>query len=86
MGYRFSGNPEWAQYKNPAPGRVQRNMNMKKVMIVEDEKAAMDRILSMELWNKGDFTVCGTGSNGKEGFELLREIIPIIITDLRCRL
>ncbi len=56
---------------------------MKKVLIVEDEKAAMDRILSMDLWKGGSFTVCGTASNGREGFELFEKADPdIIITDI----
>ncbi|WP_020610895.1 helix-turn-helix domain-containing protein [Sediminispirochaeta bajacaliforniensis] len=54
-----------------------------KVLIVEDEKAAVDRILRMELWNGPEFTVGGVAPDGKKGLEMFFSVSPdLILTDI----
>ena len=56
---------------------------MMRVLIVEDEKAARERLLSMSLWQQGEYRVCASAANGKEGLRLFQEQKPdIIITDI----
>ncbi len=56
---------------------------MFKIIIVEDEKAARDRLEAMEIWKSGEYTLCGSANNGKEGLRLYHTVHPdIIITDI----
>ncbi len=56
---------------------------MNKVLIVEDEKAARDRILSMRVWKSSNYRICAASNNGKEGILAYRATKPdIIITDI----
>ena len=53
------------------------------VLIVEDEKAAIERITNMKVWHKSNFRICGTASNGREALTKYKETRPdIIITDI----
>ncbi len=56
---------------------------MTKILIVEDEYAARERLSAMELWRNGTYTLCGAARNGAEGLLLYHEMHPdIIITDI----
>ncbi|NOY08503.1 MAG: response regulator [Spirochaetes bacterium] len=56
---------------------------MSRVLIVEDEKAAIERIVNMKVWRKSGFRICGTASNGKEALAKYKKTHPdIIITDI----
>ncbi len=56
---------------------------MIKIMIVEDEQAARERILSMEIFKGKNFFVCASAKNGEEALRLYHQTNPdIIITDI----
>ncbi len=53
------------------------------ILIVEDEKAARDRLISMKLWESNKYRICATAGNGKEGLLAYKNTNPdIIITDI----
>ncbi len=56
---------------------------MNRVLVVEDEKTALERIVGMKIWERGKFRICATASNGKEAFSKYKEKHPdIILTDI----
>jgi len=56
---------------------------MIKVLIVEDEQAARERLISMAIWQSGEYTICGEAKNGREGLYFFDTTTPdIIITDI----
>jgi len=56
---------------------------MKRALIVEDEIAALERILDMAMWRRGEFSVCATAKNGREALEAFeRERPDVLITDI----
>ena len=56
---------------------------MSNVLIVEDEKAAIESIINMDVWHKSNFRICGTASNGREALIKYKKTRPdIIITDI----
>ncbi len=56
---------------------------MNKVLVVEDERAALERIVNMKIWKRGNFNVCGTATNGREALSKYRETRPdIVLTDI----
>ncbi len=56
---------------------------MLKVLIVEDEKAARERLESMGIWSSGEYSLCGSAHNGKDGLRIYYTAHPeIIITDI----
>ena len=53
------------------------------VFIVEDEKTALERIVSFGLWNEDGYSICGTAGNGEEALRLIGDLDPdVIITDI----
>ncbi|MGG6313620.1 response regulator [Paenibacillus macerans] len=55
-----------------------------KVLLVDDEPAALEGLQLWINWPELGFDVCGTGSNGAEGLEKIRELQPdLVVTDVR---
>jgi two-component system response regulator YesN len=56
---------------------------MVKVLIVDDELSALERISSFELWNKGNYRIADTARNGKEALVKLQSVdVDVILTDI----
>jgi two-component system response regulator YesN len=57
---------------------------MYKVAIIDDEPLVCRRLAEKVDWKEWDCTVCGTGSNGFEGIELIDRTSPdMVITDVK---
>ncbi len=57
---------------------------MYRVVVVEDEKIVRQGIIRDTDWSSIDCMVIGEASNGEEGLELIRKLVPdLVITDIR---
>ena len=57
---------------------------MVNIVIVEDDFIVRQGLIQIIEWEKNGFQICGQASNGKEGFEKVRELKPdIVITDVK---
>ncbi|WP_145025366.1 response regulator [Paenibacillus sp. Y412MC10] len=55
-----------------------------KVLLIDDEPAALEGLELWIDWEELGFEVCGRASNGKEGLHFIRELAPdLVITDVR---
>lgn len=63
---------------------MEMKMNMKKVVVVEDEKFVREGIIMGTDWGSIHCAVVGEATNGEEGMELIRKRHPdIVISDIR---
>lgn len=54
-----------------------------KVLLIDDEPAALEGMQLWIDWERIGFTVCGTGSNGVEGLRMIEELQPdLVVTDV----
>ncbi len=54
-----------------------------RVLLVDDERAALERLTMMHLWDEEPFTLVGAAKNGIEALKILDEnIVDILITDI----
>ncbi|OZB96417.1 response regulator [Paenibacillus sp. XY044] len=55
-----------------------------KVLLIDDEPAALEGLELWIDWEELGFEICGSGSNGAEGLRMIRELEPdLVITDVR---
>lgn len=54
-----------------------------RVLLIDDEPSALEGMQMWIDWQELGFEVCGTGSNGKEGLQLIQQLTPdLVITDV----
>lgn len=54
-----------------------------KVLLIDDEPSALEGMQLWIDWQALGFEVCGTSSNGKEGLQLIKQLLPdLVITDV----
>lgn len=54
-----------------------------KVMLIDDEPSALEGMQLWIDWQTLGFEICGTASNGKEGLQLIKQLLPdLVITDV----
>ncbi|WP_019637497.1 response regulator [Paenibacillus fonticola] len=54
-----------------------------KVLLIDDEPGALEGMQLWVDWRSIGFEVCGTGSNGVEGLQLIKELEPdLVVTDV----
>lgn len=54
-----------------------------KVLLIDDEPSALEGMQIWIDWQALGFEVCGTSSNGKEGLQLIKQLLPdLVITDV----
>lgn len=54
-----------------------------KVLLIDDEPGALEGMQLWIDWQKVGFEICGTGSNGIEGLQMIHELQPdLVVTDV----
>lgn len=54
-----------------------------KVLLIDDEPAALEGMQLWINWERIGFTLCGTASNGVEGLQMIEELQPdLVVTDV----
>ena len=54
------------------------------ILLIDDEKYAVEGLISMLDWKRFDGTLTGTASNGKDALELIELSPPdVIISDIK---
>lgn len=57
---------------------------MLKILLVDDEKYAIEGLISMLDWNRFQGELTGTASSGEEAVALMETLIPdVIISDIK---
>jgi two-component system response regulator YesN len=55
-----------------------------KVLIIDDEYFIREGLRTIIDWNKYGFEICGDTDNGKDGLEMVRQLMPdLIIVDIK---